>query len=77
MSAYMSLLSVVQIILSVALVVLVLLEVRSSGVGSAFGGGLSSLTRKRRGPELLIFRLTVGTSIVFFLIAILNILIAG
>ncbi len=77
MSSYLSLLNIAQIILSIALVILVLFEVRSSGMGSAFGGGGSSLNRKRRGPELLIFRLTVGASIAFFLIAILNILVAG
>ncbi|MCU0519577.1 MAG: preprotein translocase subunit SecG [Anaerolineae bacterium] len=70
-------LNVAQIILGVALVVLVLFEVRSSGMGGVFGGAQTSLIRKRRGPELLLFRLTVGTSVVFFLVAIVNVLIVG
>jgi preprotein translocase subunit SecG len=70
-------LNIVQIILAVVLVVLVLLEVRSSGMGGVFGGSQTSLIRKRRGPELLLFRLTVITSILFFLVAIVNVLVVG
>ena len=70
-------LNVVQIILGIALTVLVLLEVRSSGMGGVFGGSQTSLIRRRRGPELLLFRLTVITSVVFFLVAIVNVLVAG
>lgn len=70
-------LNIVQIILSIALVVLVLFEVRSSGTSGALGGAQTSLIRKRRGPELLLFRLTVGTAILFFLVAIINVLVIG
>jgi protein translocase SecG subunit len=70
-------LNIVQIILGVALIVLVLLEVRSSGMGGVFGGSQTSLIRRRRGPELLLFRLTVITAILFFLIAITNVLVVG
>lgn len=70
-------LNVVQIILGVALTVLVLLEVRSSGMGGVFGGSQTSLIRRRRGPELLLFRLTVVTSVLFFLVAIVNVLVSG
>jgi len=70
-------LNIVQIILGIALVVLIIFEVRSSGVGGAFGGAQTSLVRKRRGAELLLFRLTVGTSVLFFLIAIINVLVLG
>ena len=70
-------LNIVQIILGVALIILVLFEVRSSGMGGVFGGTQTSLIRKRRGPELLLFRLTVGTSVAFFLVAIINVLVVG
>ncbi len=70
-------LNIVQIILGVALIILVLFEVRSSGMGGVFGGTQTSLIRKRRGPELLLFRLTVGTSVAFFLVAIVNVLVVG
>lgn len=70
-------LNIIQIILGIALTALVLLEVHSTGLGGAFGGAQSSLTRERRGPELLLFRLTIGTSIVFFLVAIVTVLVAS
>jgi protein translocase SecG subunit len=70
-------LNIVQIILGIALTILVLLEVRSSGMGGVFGGTQTSLIRRRRGPELLLFRLTVVTSVLFFLVAILSVLDAG
>ena len=70
-------LNIVQIILAIALVILVLFEVRSSGMGGIFGGSQTSLIRKRRGPELLLFRLKIGTSIVFFLVALANVLVSG
>ncbi|MCJ7548726.1 MAG: preprotein translocase subunit SecG [Anaerolineae bacterium] len=70
-------LNIVQIILSVVLVVLVLLEVRSSGTSGVLGGSQTGLIRKRRGPELLLFRLTTVTAILFFLVAILNVLVIG
>jgi protein translocase SecG subunit len=70
-------LNVIQIILGVVLIVLILFEVRSSGMGGVFGGSQTGLMRKRRGAELLLFRLTVGVSILFFLVAILNVLVRG
>jgi protein translocase SecG subunit len=70
-------LNIVQIILGIALTILVLLEVRSSGMGGVFGGTQTSLIRRRRGPELLLFRLTVVTSVLFFLVAIVNVLVTG
>ncbi len=70
-------LNIVQIILGIVLTVLVLFEVRSSGMGGVFGGSQTSIIRKRRGPELLLFRLTAGAAILFFLVAIINVLLIG
>lgn len=70
-------LNIVQIILGIALTALILFEVRSSGVGGVFGGTQTGLIRKRRGPELLLFQLTIGTSLLFFLVAIVTVLIVG
>ena len=70
-------LNIVQILLGIVLTVLVLFEVRSSGMGGVFGGAQTNLIRNRRGPELLLFRLTVGASILFFLVAVINVLLIG
>jgi protein translocase SecG subunit len=70
-------LNIVQILLGIALTVLVLFEVRSSGMGGVFGGTQTNLIRQRRGPELLLFRLTIGASVLFFLVAVINVLLIG
>ncbi len=70
-------LNIVQIILGVALIVLVLFEVRSSGLGGVFGGTQTSLVRRRRGAELLLFRLTILTSVLFFIVAVINVVAIG
>lgn len=70
-------LNIVQVILSTALIVLVLFEVQSSGMGGVFGGSQTSLIRKRRGAELLLFRLTIITSVLFFLTSIVNVVVVG
>ncbi|MBN2391341.1 MAG: preprotein translocase subunit SecG [Anaerolineae bacterium] len=70
-------LNIVQILLGIVLTILVLFEVRSSGMGGVFGGSQTNLIRKRRGPELLLFRLTAGASILFFLVAVINVLLIG
>ena len=70
-------LNIVQIILGIALVALVLIELRGGGLGGVFGGSETSISRQRRGPELLLFRLTVAAAILFFLIAIINVLVIG
>lgn len=69
-------LNIVQIILAITLTVLVLFEVRSSGLGGVFGGAETSLIRRRRGVELLIFRLTIANAVVFCIVAIINVLLA-
>ncbi len=70
-------LNIVQIILGIALIVLVLFEVRSSGLGGVFGGTQTSLVRHRRGAELLLFRLTILTSVLFFIVAVINVVAIG
>ncbi|MBN1486806.1 MAG: preprotein translocase subunit SecG [Anaerolineae bacterium] len=70
-------LNIVQIILGIALTVLILFEVRSSGMGGVFGGSQSGLVRKRRGAELLLFQITIGTSLLFFLTSIVNVLLTS
>lgn len=66
------------VIVSVALIVMVLLQSRGVGLGGLgggdFGGGGYHV---RRGVERLMFNITIGLSIVFFILAILNVVLAG
>lgn len=71
-------LNITQIIVSVALVGIILLQVRSgSSVGGMFGGGEMSVHKSRRGVERTIFSLTVGLSIAFFIITLVNVVVTG
>jgi len=69
-------LHIAQIILGVALIVIILLQLRSSGAGSVFGGGESSIYRTRRGVERTLFVVTIILSITFFIIAVANAVVA-
>jgi preprotein translocase subunit SecG len=67
-------LDVIQIIISVALIVLILLQARGTGLGGIFGGSDSAVYRTRRGVEKTLFNLTVVVSVAFFAIAIINVI---
>jgi preprotein translocase subunit SecG len=66
-------LRIVGIIFSVAVILFVLLQTRSAGLGSAFGGSSAgSVFKTRRGVERLVFNLTVVFIILFALFALLS-----
>ena len=66
-------LRVIQIIISIALMVVVILQARSGGMGSIFGGD-SSLYRTRRGLEKTLHQATIILGVFFLLFALLNVL---
>lgn len=68
-------LNIIQIILSTLLVVVILLQQKGSGIGSAFGGASGSIVSTRRGVDKILFNTTVVLAILFFLIAILNLVV--
>ena len=68
-------LSYIQIILGVFLGALILLQQSEGSLGSAFGGADSAgNTRTRRGPELIVFRLTIFIAVLFVVFALVNLL---
>ena len=71
MSTY---LNIVQIIVSVALIALAVMQSKEAGMGRMFGGD-SSIYRTRRGVEKTIFQLTIIMAVVFFLTSMLNVLV--
>jgi preprotein translocase subunit SecG len=70
-------LNVVQIIISVALIVLILLQTKGSGLGSLFGGSDSGIYTTRRGLEKTLFNITIGLAVIFFVVAIINVIVAS
>ncbi len=61
----------IQVVLSVVLVVLILLQKSDGSLGSAFGGGDSSAGfNKKRGLEKTLFNATIVLAVVWVLAAI-------
>jgi preprotein translocase subunit SecG len=69
-----NILYIVQIIVSVLLVVVILLQQRGSGLGAGFGGD-GSVYRTKRGAEKIIFRLTIVLAVLFLATALANIFV--
>lgn len=63
---------IIQIILSITIIVLVLLQVKGGGLGSIFGGD-GGVYRTRRGVEKSIYQMTIVLAIVFFLISLVSV----
>ena len=59
-----------QIVISVALIVAIVLQSKGAGLGGLTGATAGSVIRARRGVEKLLFNVTIGLSIAFFVIAI-------
>lgn len=65
-------LHLVQILVSLALILVVLLQAKGTDLGTAFGGsgGGRSAFRTRRGIEKTLFQLTIFLIVVFVLVSI-------
>jgi len=70
-------LNIAQIIVSTALIAIILIQVRSGGLGNVFGGTESAVYRTRRGVERTLFTITIGMSVVFFAITLINVIVSG
>lgn len=64
----------IAIILSALIIVLVLIQGRGAGLGSAWGGSGETF-QTRRGVERWVMRLTVGLTFLFLLLSFVNLLI--
>ena len=64
-------LSVAQIVLSIALILAVLFQVRGGGLGGIFGQQ-STVFRTRRGVEKTLFQLTIVLVVLFVIVSIMT-----
>lgn len=64
-------LNIAQILVSIALVTVVLLQARGRGLGAGLGG--STLTHTRRGVEKTIFQLTIALAAVFIIVSAISV----
>ncbi len=68
MSTY---LNIVEILVSVVLICVILLQTRGSGFSATFSSD-TSIYRTRRGVERTLFNVTIGLAVLFILVSILS-----
>lgn len=69
LSSYRQYFQIVQVIISVALIVSILLQARGAGLGSVFGG-TGTVFKTRRGIDKMLFWLTVGFAVGFCIVSL-------
>lgn len=62
---------ILQIAVSLALIVLILMQAKGVGLGKAWGGS-GEFYKNRRGVEKIVFRATIVTAVLFFVISLLS-----
>ena len=65
-------LSIAQIVLSVALILIILLQVRGGGLGGIFGQP-DAVYRTKRGVEKTLFQLTIALVVIFIILALISV----
>ena len=61
--------NIAQILVAILLSVVILLQAKGSGIGSALGGGTSGSFRTRRGVEKTLFQLTIVIAVIFLIVS--------
>ena len=70
-------LNIALIITSIALIASVILQSKGAGLGGLTGGDSGGIFTARRGIEKVLFRVTIGLSVLFFALALLTVLVTG
>lgn len=68
-------LNIVQIIVSVVVIAVVLLQTRGSGFSATFSSD-TSIYRTRRGVERTLFNVTIGLAVLFIAVSIASVIFA-
>jgi preprotein translocase subunit SecG len=67
---------IIQIIISLAIIALVLLQTKGAGLGGIFGGD-GGVYRTRRGIEKTLYQATIALTVVFFLISLVSVALSA
>lgn len=65
-----TILTIIQVVLAVVLIASVMIQQKGAGLGEAFGGS-NTMFSTRRGVDLILHRVTIVVSILFFTTALL------
>jgi len=75
-SAFLPYVQVIQIIISIALIVIILAQAKGQGgLGGIFGGD-ATVYHTRRGVEKTLFSITIGLAVLFFITSLIAMLVA-
>lgn len=67
---FVDFINLAQILIASLLTVVLLMQAKGSGIGTALGGGSGGSFRTRRGVEKSLFQLTIVLAIVFLIVSI-------
>ncbi|MEW6718296.1 MAG: preprotein translocase subunit SecG [Chloroflexota bacterium] len=70
-------LDIALIITSIALITSVVLQSKGAGLGGLTGSDMGGVFTTRRGIEKVLFQVTIGLSLLFFLLAIATVIVTG
>jgi preprotein translocase subunit SecG len=70
-------LDIALIITSIALIASVILQSKGAGLGGLTNMDSGGIFTARRGIEKTLFRITIGLSVIFFVLAIVSVLLTG
>lgn len=77
MQGFVTYLYIIQIIISLALIAIILVQAKGSGgLGGIFGGEGRGVYRTKRGVERTLFNVTVGLAVAFFFVSMASAIIA-
>lgn len=66
---------IAMILVSAGLITLILLQAKGSSLGGIFGGADSGVYQTKRGVEKTLFNVTIGAAAVFFVLALVVVLV--
>ena len=67
---------IIQIIISLTIIALVLLQTKGAGLGGIFGGD-GGVYRTRRGIEKTLYQATIALTVVFFIMSLVSVALSG
>ena len=68
-------LDIALIIISIALIISVILQSKGAGLGGLTGADTGGIFTARRGVEKTLFWITIGLSVVFFILAVATVIV--
>jgi preprotein translocase subunit SecG len=68
---------IVQIVLAITLISVILLQVKSASLGSAFGGSDASIYTSRRGIDRVLYQFTIALSVVFLFTSLIVLMVTS